>query len=84
MFSLSAWNETGYANNTIQYNILLPLALKHITPKAIASIGLGMVSAASMSSADSAVLSSATVFANNLYKNAIKPSVSPFFVMEII
>ena len=49
-------------------NLVLPLVLQYLTPKAVAFIGLGAVSAAVMSSADSSILSASAMFARNVYK----------------
>ncbi|CAF1101309.1 unnamed protein product, partial [Didymodactylos carnosus] len=67
------WTATDY---DIKQNItspeaqklILPLVLQHLCPKSIAFIGLGAVSAAVMSSADSSVLSASSMFARNVWK----------------
>lgn len=77
------WNETEYARYyptpipEENYGLILPLVLQYLCPTAVAVIGLGAVSAAVMSSADSSVLSAASMFARNIYKplrNAISKS----------
>ena len=50
------------------YKLTLPIVMQYLTPTPVAIIGLGAVSAAVMSSTDSSIFSSATMFANNLYK----------------
>lgn len=47
--------------------LVLPMVLQYMTNDAIAFIGLGAVSAAVMSSADSSVLSASSMFAYNIY-----------------
>ncbi len=73
-----AWNETEYPGPIPippeDYKLILPLVLQYLTPPAVGVIGLGAVSAAVMSSADSSVLSASTMFAKNIYtplRNAI-------------
>ncbi|XP_055698018.1 high-affinity choline transporter 1 [Phlebotomus papatasi] len=66
------WNETDYtgpypiAEN--QTSMILPMVLQHLTPDFVSFFGLGAVSAAVMSSADSSVLSAASMFARNVYR----------------
>ena len=48
--------------------MILPLVLNHLTPDVISFLGLGAVSAAVMSSADSSVLSASSMFARNVYR----------------
>lgn len=82
------WNMTAYPGTlpleAEQYSFILPLALQYLCPPAIAVVGIGTLSAAVMSSADSSILSSATVFANNLYKNAIRPRVRQLALFSFV
>jgi high affinity choline transporter 7 len=57
--------------------LILPLVLLHLCPKFIAFIGLGAVSAAVMSSADSSVLSASSMFARNVWKLVFRDQVYP-------
>lgn len=54
---------------------ILPLVLQYLTPSAISFIGLGAVSAAVMSSADSSTLSASSMFSRNIYKLIFRPKV---------
>nr|KAG5689871.1 hypothetical protein BaRGS_002382 [Batillaria attramentaria] len=63
----------GHAN---QSSMVLPLMLKEFTPDAVSIIGLGAVSAAVMSSMDSAVLGSSSMFTHNVYKASIRPKMA--------
>ena len=66
-------------NGTIpaeDYRMILPMVLQYLTPSAVSFFGLGAVSAAVMSSADSSVLSASSMFARNVYKLIFRPSVS--------
>jgi high affinity choline transporter 7 len=55
--------------------LILPLVLLHLCPKFIAFVGLGAVSAAVMSSADSSVLSASSMFARNVWKLVFRDQV---------
>lgn len=56
--------------------LVLPLVLQHLTPKWVSFFGLGAISAAVMSSADSSVLSASSMFSYNIYKLILRPKVS--------
>ncbi|CAH1777686.1 unnamed protein product [Owenia fusiformis] len=55
---------------------VLPLVLQYLCPTWVSFIGLGAVSAAVMSSADSSVLSASTMFTRNIYKTVIRRTAS--------
>lgn len=80
-----AWNETEYDGPyplTVQEtSMILPMVLQYLTPDFVSFFGLGAVSAAVMSSADSSVLSAASMFARNVYKLIFRQNASE---MEII
>uniref|UniRef100_A0A336MDH6 CSON000055 protein n=1 Tax=Culicoides sonorensis TaxID=179676 RepID=A0A336MDH6_CULSO len=79
------WNETDYKGPwplTVQEtSMILPMVLQYLTPDFVSFFGLGAVSAAVMSSADSSVLSAASMFARNVYKLIFRIRASE---MEII
>lgn len=72
-FSFADWNMTDYdIKNDITSpeatKLILPLVLLHLCPQFVGFVGLGAVSAAVMSSADSSVLSASSMFARNVWK----------------
>ncbi|KAK6011842.1 hypothetical protein OSTOST_23060 [Ostertagia ostertagi] len=78
MTEYSPWNN-GTKVEAIpedKRNMVVPLVFQYLTPKWVAFIGLGAVSAAVMSSADSSVLSAASMFAHNIWKLTIRPHAS--------
>ena len=82
------WNLTAYTGpvplTPEQHSFILPLALQYLCPPAVAVVGIGTLSAAVMSSADSSILSSATVFANNVYKNTVRLGVRQHAVFTLV
>ncbi|KKL05260.1 hypothetical protein LCGC14_2607830, partial [marine sediment metagenome] len=55
---------------------ILPHVLQHLTPPAVATIGLAAVAAAVMSSADSSILSASSMFVWNVYRPLLRPGAS--------
>ncbi|CDW57532.1 high affinity choline transporter 1 [Trichuris trichiura] len=80
-------NGTKYESIPTEFQKLtLPLVLDYLNPPWATFIGLGAVSAATMSSADSSILSAASMFARNIWKLAIRTHASEkeiIWVMKI-
>ncbi|CAL8342110.1 unnamed protein product [Boreogadus saida] len=74
------WNQTSYGaippKDKDQSDMILPIVLQHLCPSYISFFGLGAVSAAVMSSADSSILSASSMFARNIYHLAFRQSAS--------
>ncbi|XP_059409233.1 high affinity choline transporter 1 [Carassius carassius] len=74
------WNQTTYGPippmQRDQSDMILPIVLQHLCPAYISFFGLGAVSAAVMSSADSSILSASSMFARNIYQLAFRQSAS--------
>lgn len=64
--------------------LVLPLVLQYLTPTAVAFVGLGAISAAVMSSADSSVLSASSMFAHNIYQVIFRQKASPKELVWVI
>lgn len=68
--------------------MILPIVLQHLCPPFVSFFGLGAVSAAVMSSADSSILSASSMFARNIYQLAFRQSVStclaPHLLSELV
>jgi high affinity choline transporter 7 len=60
----------------VDHKMILPMVMEYLCPDWVTFIGLGAVSAAVMSSADSSVLSAASMFARNIYKLIFRQKVS--------
>jgi len=72
------WSETDFGHTPVDYEkkLVLPLVMQYLTPTWVSFVGLGAVSAAVMSSADSSVLSAASMFARNVYKMVFRQQAS--------
>lgn len=79
MFLIVDWNQTSYGSvapkDKDQSDMILPIVLQYLCPSYVSFFGLGAVSAAVMSSADSSILSASSMFARNIYHLAIRQSV---------
>ena len=62
---------------------VLPMVLQYLTPTWVSFFGLGAISAAVMSSADSSVLSASSMFSYNIYKMIFRQKVCCRRILKI-
>ncbi|ESO93741.1 hypothetical protein LOTGIDRAFT_104627 [Lottia gigantea] len=73
------WNSTTLGKNPVklgQASDVLPYVLQEFTPYIISLLGLGAISAAVMSSMDSSILGSSSMFTHNIYNNIFRKKAS--------
>ncbi|KAM4702102.1 high affinity choline transporter 1-like [Discoglossus pictus] len=74
--SSTDWNQTTYGLPSPyergDASMILPIVMQHLCPMLVSVAGLGAITAAVMSSADSALLSSSSLFCHNLYKKIFR------------
>lgn len=79
LLGISDWNSTALdLNKTNPYDhpsLILPLVIQYLTPTYVAFVGLGALSAAVMSSADSSVLAASSMFAHNIWGGLFRTKV---------
>ena len=77
---MTSFYQNGSSNQTFDKpdaSLILPIVLQYLTQYAIVSfIGLGAITAAVMSSADSSLLSASSMFTRNIYNLVLRQSVS--------
>ena len=76
------WTALGGApENSLE---ILPTIMHQMTPPLVATIGLGAVAAAVMSSADSSILSSSSMAGWNVYRPLLKPNIDSQGLTKVI
>lgn len=64
--------------------LTLPMVVRHLTPPMVATIGLGAIAAAVMSSVDSSILSASSMAGWNVYRPLVKKDATPEQLSKVI
>ncbi|XP_055493467.1 high-affinity choline transporter 1-like [Leucoraja erinacea] len=82
------WNQTSYGSTSPfekgEAAMILPIVLRHLCPPYISLFGTGAIAAAVMSSTDSSLLSSSSMFTHNIYRRILRPKASDREVMYVM
>ncbi len=81
--AITDWTSMGLPEPETAASIL-PHVMRYLTPPVVATIGLGAIAAAVMSSVDSSILSAASMSSWNVYRPMFKPDISPENLAKIM
>ncbi|XP_070848718.1 high-affinity choline transporter 1-like [Chaetodon trifascialis] len=82
------WNQTTYGSPSPyeqgKSGAILPITLQHLCPFYISLVGVGALTAAVMSSVDSALLSASSQLGRNIFKNIIYKQASENMIIVVV
>lgn len=81
--AVPSWESLG-ASAEPSAALILPFVVRYLTPWLIATIGLGAVAAAVMSSVDSSILSASSMASWNIYRPLVKPKINNQSLTKVI
>ncbi len=82
--AVPSWVSLGAASEPANSALVLPYVVRYLTPNVVATIGLGAIAAAVMSSIDSSILSASSMASWNIYRPLIKPNLSNNQLTKVI
>jgi high affinity choline transporter 7 len=74
--AVPSWESVGATSAPANSALILPYVVRYLTPAAVATVGLGAIAAAVMSSVDSSILSASSMASWNIYRPLVKPNIS--------
>lgn len=83
-FAVPSWETFGAAGAPPEAALVLPYVVRYLTPPIVATIGLGAIAAAVMSSVDSSILSASSMSAWNIYRPLWRPDLSSENLTKVI
>src|SRR5699024_5012866 len=81
---VSSWEALGADGPPENAALILPYVIRYLTPGIVATIGLGAIAAAVMSSVDSSILSASSMTSWNVYRPLFKPNISSEKLTKVI
>lgn len=82
--AVPSWEALGAKGAPTDSALILPYVIRYLTPGFLATIGLGAVAAAVMSSVDSSILSASSMASWNIYRPLIKPKITNQSLTKVI
>lgn len=82
--AVPSWESVGAAGPPTDSALILPYVVRYLTPGLLATIGLGAIAAAVMSSVDSSILSASSMASWNIYRPLVKPRISNQGLTKVI
>lgn len=82
--SVESWEVFGASGPPENSALILPYVVRYLTPGVVATIGLGAIAAAVMSSVDSSILSASSMTSWNVYRPIFRPTVSNQTLSKVI
>ncbi|MDT7828838.1 sodium:solute symporter family protein [Pricia sp. S334] len=82
--AVPSWEAVGAAGAPDNSALILPYVVRYLTPDFVATIGLGAIAAAVMSSVDSSILSASSMTSWNVYRPIFRPNVSNEALAKVI
>lgn len=79
-----SWEALGADGPPENAALILPYVMRYLTPGIIATIGLGAIAAAVMSSVDSSILSASSMTSWNIYRPLFKPDIKSDALIKVI
>lgn len=82
--AVPSWEMLGAPGPPTDSALILPYVIRYLTPGVLATIGLGAVAAAVMSSVDSSILSASSMASWNIYRPLLKPKITNQNLTKVI
>lgn len=82
--AVPSWEALGADGAPSDAALILPYVIRYLTPGAVATIGLGAIAAAVMSSVDSSILSASSMASWNIFRPLVKPDISNENLFKVI